>query len=488
MPQASPGLGVQAARTRLSRVATVMGHNRTAVRRRAGFWSSYSNYKYVSIYDPTLGLLFRIATLLPVVYVVVYLLVIQKGYLQLDPIVGTVEFHVKRKVWPTQEQVQSLPYCESSDDTGENHCVLWDEFDVVYPPSVTSSLFMTVNVKDRHQTRPNATSPFSKGREHKYYVAGVEDMHVRLAHTYTVPQMYAAAMASGDVSHADMRYSGSQRRMRGHLTFLDNREPHALHKAKADVFPVKTLLAAAGVSLDMRSDRVNLKEVKKTFRDRGLIMLVTIEYQNYQNTWFGTHDTEYSISVRRLHESESKEYESLFLSGDTLVVDGQGRASRTDALERIMRKRYGIRVFFAQTGKIGTFSIGAVLSQLVAVAGLMAVGSSAVEFFALYLSPQAAAYTKCTIDEYAAEEELDREFLNQFPPPRSKRQLSRAPSGAVIIENDGTDGNNSSSSSSNCGNDDGADSSPVSAQTPKVPKMPALRRRTGGSGGHANED
>ena len=49
---------------------------------------------------------------------------------------------------------------------------------------------------------------------------------------------------------------------------------------------LQELLVAAGVgSLDVASDTVNSKG--RSFRERGVILRVTISYQNWFNTWIG---------------------------------------------------------------------------------------------------------------------------------------------------------------------------------------------------------
>ena len=58
-------------------------------------------------------------------------------------------------------------------------------------------------------------------------------------------------------------------------------------RGTADKISIKELLQAANVSsLDLPSDALNAKG--KTFRRHGVVLHVTVSYQNAENTWFGT--------------------------------------------------------------------------------------------------------------------------------------------------------------------------------------------------------
>jgi len=97
---------------------------------------SYETPKVVLVQHRLLGFLYYSFTLSIVFYVLIYAMLLEKGYLEYDTVTGTQRQVLLHFDHPAN--LSSLSYC-----TGEIPCVVWDTTDVRYPNADTQSMMVT---------------------------------------------------------------------------------------------------------------------------------------------------------------------------------------------------------------------------------------------------------------------------------------------------------------------------------------------------------
>ena len=180
---------------------------------------------------------------------------------------------------------QSLPYCTSQDESAKKdiNCRYVDPNELVWPAE-GRAVTLTTFAKDRVQLLNVSTnSPldeYETVRETQYFTQGPE---------YAVLKVDHAVVASLFTdSRGRERLAASKRKMQGYLVNSSGQVMRQISiPGKPDKLPVQWLLEAAGMKgLDDVSDSVNAKG--RSYRERGCVLRVSIFYQNWYNTWFGT--------------------------------------------------------------------------------------------------------------------------------------------------------------------------------------------------------
>lgn len=176
---------------------------------------------------------------------------------------------------------ESLPYCQE----GARHnitCRYVDPNELAWPAE-GRAVTLTTFAKDRIQRMENITnSPrdnYELVEEIQYFTQGPEYVVLKVDHSV------AASMFTD--SRGRERLAASKRKMLGYLMSSEGVKKQISVPGKPDKLPVQWLLEAAGVkSLDETSDSVNAKG--QPYRKRGCVLRVSIFYQNWYDTWFGT--------------------------------------------------------------------------------------------------------------------------------------------------------------------------------------------------------
>jgi len=357
---------------------------------------SYCNYKYVSIPDKRLAFLQYGSIALVFSYVLFGMILLNKGYLAYDNVVGSVRFRLDN-----MNTESNHPYCQGE---GGAACVKWDQYDVRYPLSgETNSLFITTAVEQSYEERDNEDQIFTQVNKTNYRVAGIENFWLRVSHSVEAPQHHAADPQGG--------FAASEKSIQGTLLGQDGSvllEFNAYRKE--DIIPLSKLLEAAGVDLDSESDRVvrpmmgmGMGGMKKstnsfnTFRDRGLVLFVTISYENYQDSFFGTTPARYSYRVSRVPEAEYNAAQVVYPPSSSLDPSRPYSPSASHT-SRVVQSRAGIQLQLSQTGRLAMFSVNALLMCIAGGMGLLAVGATVVESLAFYVLPAKNEYAKAMVE------------------------------------------------------------------------------------------
>ena len=146
-------------------------------------------------------------------------------------------------------------------------------------PVETRSLSIMTFAKDKLQVSVSESPQHDEYKgvnESRYFTLGPEHVLIKVDHA-----IVASRFGSGQLA-------ASKRQMIGYLLDSDGALIRKLSvPGKPDKITLQELLEAGGVAgLDTPSDSVNAKG--QTVRQRGIVLIVSIYYQNWFNTWFGT--------------------------------------------------------------------------------------------------------------------------------------------------------------------------------------------------------
>jgi len=151
---------------------------------------------------------------------------------------------------------------------------------------------------------------------------------------------------------------------------------------KGDVFEVGTLLKAANVSLD---DTGGFK--KGTYRSRGMVIVIHIEYKNLPEAWAGIRINPFS-SLQWPHYSYTVSSRYAYDYQLTKTYDDPADSKRT------VRMYNGIRVVVEQHGSIVVWDTTNALVVLTAALGLLAVATTVTELSLMYAMQRSEVYKR----------------------------------------------------------------------------------------------
>jgi len=329
---------------------------------------SYNTVKVVRIRDRRLGALHITFMAGIVLYIVVYSIVLNKGYLKVETPMGSIRASLLK---PSVAQT-NFPYCSNQGNPNASllplPCEYWDESNVVYPIGEETAFCATTRVKYYNQTAdcdftlPNCTYTDSADAKN-IYIADIDRFTLLIDHT-----MYAPI-------------SGIQRNALTLHGYIENPEKKEVSinqgintigvAGKPDIIELGLLLNYTGINLDAPS----LINPNLTIRYDGLIILVFIDYSNTYSR--STNNIKYTYSASVVQDTE-------FTVVEPIVLDR--------IQNRFVFKRHGIRLLFFQTGTIGNFDFRSLLLTFVSGIGLLAISTLIVDQLAIRILPQRKSY------------------------------------------------------------------------------------------------
>eukprot|EP00658_Telonema_sp_P-2_P065365 TRINITY_DN54620_c0_g1_i2.p1 TRINITY_DN54620_c0_g1~~TRINITY_DN54620_c0_g1_i2.p1 ORF type:complete len:358 (+),score=83.96 TRINITY_DN54620_c0_g1_i2:143-1216(+) len=314
-----------------------------------GFYTS----QWIEVKNTRLGGVYN-ALLVLGLAVVLWKSVINKAYLEYDSPVGFVNAKVTK--WKGSSSESRAGYCSAG-------CRVMDEYEVQYPDAQDSSLLLTTRVKeDVELLQPNGQ--WVRNSSRNFYVQQVEKFVIKVEHSFEVPHF--REQSSPD---EERLYAGSSRMMRGTFKKSDgSREELAV--GKPDSFLLNELVVGAGLGLEQLADGKEGED--EPIRSRGMVLLVSINYKNTNKRDWTVHNPTYTYTVKKVPYTEFKIAQEL---------------SRSEG-SRVLWKRYGIKLVFVQTGRIGRFSASHMITELVAGLTLLSLAQIVCDFYAYYFSPQ----------------------------------------------------------------------------------------------------
>ncbi|KAJ7373491.1 hypothetical protein OS493_011087 [Desmophyllum pertusum] len=366
----------------------------------------YITYKLVIIRDRRVGSIYYTIAVLIVLYTLAEIFV-KKGYLEFDT---SPEATMRLLLSDPKEdnsdneqtsQFEDLSYCCNKGEPSKmcTPCQTMDARALSWPVE-SRTISLTTFAKDRWQTKNTSASStgklqqFETIREKLYFTVQPETMMIKIEHAVLATK-FLRGKGGKDLA-------ASQRNMKGYLYSHDGTTIKSLSsneksrlRGMADKFTIEEILQAAGVtSLDEPSDAFNAKG--KPFRRHGIVLHMAINYQNAESTLLGTGDIEYSYHVRRIPYADYRVNEVIPVFNSK---DFTNSSHVTHQENRLFRKRYGIKIEFHQSGRLGHFSLPALLLHLVSGVGLLTLTATIVDILALYILPDKLRYRRFVYEE-----------------------------------------------------------------------------------------
>eukprot|EP01084_Bolivina_argentea_P226018 381853_1 len=387
---------------------------------------AYPTVKMVMVADWRLGalrIIFMIATL---IYIVVYALYFQRGYLDIQSPDGTVTATLQRPKNATVNATQ-FNYCNAS-KLSINYsdpllCEVWPEDMILFPTSTNNRMFITTRVSEEwltmnpnciwenfgqnNLTNCNGNVSYVAKTTPKRYLAGINNYTIQITH------------AMLDVKHYELtgheKYCLTGEQMEGKLLDSDGHEMKHFPANNSLIVTLQELLDASGTNLSHLSDAVDNNGSiynGESMRHSGILLMVLINYDNTYATY--NRNPKYSIKVIRIKRAEYKVTETIYFN----------------ETYRMIRDRHGVYISFVQGGRIGKFNFQTALICLVASLGLLGMSTLIVDSLMLYCCKKKKRYfgDKYNYTEQYAKDHTLRDLLH--------RKHKHHPSSDYNINND----------------------------------------------------
>jgi len=366
---------------------------------------AYETIKVVRVKDRYLGIL-RLLLLLGIfLYIVVFVLILQKKYLLNVVPVGTTYTSLLKPpgivTYPDQ-----YPYCSSYNDSSlhlpaeimQLPCIVWDESEALFPADELDAMMITTRVTQSIEQRlcaesgPCAEPWVTVSSTSSLFLAGINNYTIKVEHSFQAIEFYKSSHSTD--------FSGSTGSLTGNMVDQNGNVLQSFGQGP-DIITLDRFLQAAGITLGAAADYISAKPGESK-RSSGVVLLVALDYENNGSPTAPT----YQYRVSDIPGSEYKSVEVLRLN-DTF---------------RLVNDRHGVKLVFLTTGAIGVFDFQTTLVQLVSALGLLSVGTLVVEMFMLYIAPHRKYYNK-----YKYEETLDfsdvRDVEESVPPDDFSAQM-----------------------------------------------------------------
>ena len=252
---------------------------------------AYQTAKFVRVQDKRLGLLHYFFMFLIFVYIIVYVLLINKRYMSFESPTGLARLNVQAPEAELLRSYQNLSYCVAPSIAGQKkngkpgakqlNCQYRDEYFTAYPQVEHNCLLLTTRYSAYTQKPPDGCNlvtlaekscmhwnpPLKSGSGKEYFLAQPENFTLSIDHSFIAPQANKAASSrdaavrKGDILGEDgtvIDPCDDYTRWGEKCPDIINvgkkcdKQKTALHREDCrDIIPIMTLLRAAGVnSLD----------------------------------------------------------------------------------------------------------------------------------------------------------------------------------------------------------------------------------------------
>ncbi|EFA80398.1 P2X receptor [Heterostelium album PN500] len=335
----------------------------------------YSTVKVVKIKDRKLSILHFLFLIAIFVYIIIYSVIVKKGYLETEVPIGSVRATLRAP----SNFTYPLPYCQGQPNAdpsiGFLPCQYWDENLVTYPlndksVSISTRVRSSVQSANCSFASPNCRYQDDPTKDENFFIGDIERYTIYIDHT-----MYAsgskiqknAKSLSGRIITADDKSET-----------LDDGISSVGIAGKPDIIELGTLLKLADINLDDQS----LIDNSTTIRYDGINIFLFITYSNTFS--YNLNKYRYTYSVSKIENTEYTVAESVYT---------------TDVENRYIFKRHGIRIIFIQDGDISTFQFQALLITLVSGLGLLAIATTITDLLAIKLMPHKQTYSNFKYQE-----------------------------------------------------------------------------------------
>jgi hypothetical protein len=402
---------------------------------------SYKTPVLVSILDWRLGAMKYAFMLCILLYVGVYNIWYNNGYLRFETPVGHVRFQLQQPTKPDPNTgapcdptdnscddnftpLDELEYCTQNPSSAARghrpyNCTYWDANQDVYMQQ--SSVLMTTRVAEYNQTRtchpawtPGVNTckklwtndaPHDDGET--FFIADMERYTLLLDHTVIGPTINVSASGRAcqgwlKVTQDAIDPAGLCRRSDAVKSDSDlvhtvgggfppecylkpntTYDSHTGNETGLDVFDIEVMLAVAGIDLEGTSPTND-----RSIRYNGAAMVVNIRYQNWapgRATSINLGRTDPDLGCTVPYEYELSSVLDTASKRQTVVHTSYPN-------KRALLNEHGVRLFVLQTGSLGSFDMATLLIAVTSSLTLLAVSSTLVDMLAVYVLPEKKYY------------------------------------------------------------------------------------------------
>eukprot|EP01111_Echinosteliopsis_oligospora_P016821 TRINITY_DN7116_c0_g1_i2.p1 TRINITY_DN7116_c0_g1~~TRINITY_DN7116_c0_g1_i2.p1 ORF type:complete len:418 (-),score=74.27 TRINITY_DN7116_c0_g1_i2:19-1272(-) len=340
---------------------------------------AYSTFKLVLIRDRYLGFLHYIFQFCILLYILIYVLLIEKEYLDRSPAVGVVKLDVSSGVTPGDYDSNAFKYCSPPGTSNSTLPVCVFPATEQFTDELGSSIFISTQINVyKYSSGPDCSStnnPYCTPQllaNATYMVGNVYDFKVTLDHSATVD--FGNTAPKGYLKTEKDPNSWKN---------CEDCSKFFFQSFSADEIPMSDLLKAAQVNLD--DDATNYLQGTANYpgpltrRQFGVVIFLDIEYDN----------------VAEYYTKKSKRAIRYYYK-PSLVDDVDDSNTITAYTEypnnRTVITSRGIRIIGAISGEIGIFKFQVLLIQLTSALALIKVATTIVDLIAIYLLPRKSQY------------------------------------------------------------------------------------------------
>ena len=269
----------------------------------------------------------------------------------------------------------------------------WDAKEAIQPD--TSRASVVTFVRDTLERRVNCTSrwadncdlDFEDVSKVAFNIRDVEDYSLVMDHSFESKLVFSSSMSGMSLQGTLVCDNGAQKPFQRFVLLSE-------------------FLTCAGISsLDDASDepvnpRRKSKRSRSTYRQRGVVLHVRVEYTNLAHSWIWPGPVQYFVKVDRMEHVGSTATTvtpapGSFTALDPAAVklafpkltDDQLQTLSDPALEhRIVRKTSAVHLALEQGGKLGKFTVASCVTALVTVTALFNMPFIVVDFLLFFLS------------------------------------------------------------------------------------------------------
>eukprot|EP01060_Flectonema_neradi_P005899 TRINITY_DN13957_c0_g1_i1.p1 TRINITY_DN13957_c0_g1~~TRINITY_DN13957_c0_g1_i1.p1 ORF type:complete len:491 (+),score=81.14 TRINITY_DN13957_c0_g1_i1:73-1545(+) len=386
---------------------------------------AYRTPRTVLIRDRKLGLSRIILALALFLYIVVYEVIMKKGYLEKELPVGWSKISFRPGNDATNSLLNvyccSFPGCQESafgSPVGKLNCIQWDYHNAIVPPAEEFSGFLTTRVSvtkyapvladcvlneglpgcgfvaigDKTSYYPVDPEKYTVLVKHAIYGAGID---LVLTSTENMPK---ARLAGADGEYV-RNFCDNSANPDMDTQCADDNGYYRL----GDIMTIGEILDSAGVFLDpatgTRLDKqsgtglppfvqgvgfVQNSELIGTLRYDGMVVVCLIDYAG---TSAERNTVKYTYRMKHIPYAEHK-YEEV---KDRYVTDPN---TGVVTVHREVWNRHGIRIITVAAGWMGKFSFVELMKTLVTGLGLLAIANTFTDYIVLRLLPMSAIYRR----------------------------------------------------------------------------------------------
>jgi hypothetical protein len=396
------------------------------------FTLTYETIKYVNIKDARLAVLRGFLLLAIIVYVGVFEMWGQGGWLETSQVVGAVRFSLQQPTVndcdPNEEtcnnafeNLSSLQYCRQDSEssyTGNTYpCEIYEATNAQIVSEKSMAIITRASTREEELVCGQddlvcGRTYNSTSEGHKFYTAQSEAFSIMFDHAVTASKVctqrnnYACSSESAKYhgrlysknghlcaqafanSNAYQNVRGRTRRREAPCYLSPNRTVHG-----QDFFSLDVLLKAVNVSLDDCNLALSQDGDCQTYRETGATILLNIYWSDFE-TYHGMVEPYYYYSANFLAGSTFKQNIPFYHSY---------RSSRT------LLNAHGIRVAVLLGGEYHQFNVVSFLVTLTTALGLLAVATTIVDALMLYILPEKERYQQAKYEEEGPEVEVDED-------------------------------------------------------------------------------